>query len=189
MLTIIGTYFYLAPQILNGGGYDEKVDLWSAGVTLYQMVTGVTPFQSEYHSDTVNNILKGKLVFETEPWDSYSFFIKDMVCRLLKPKEERLSAKEALIHLWITQASPTKSRRGSDKTEDVRFGRHDSGKFRVFRVEEEKVNEKNATHKQEGEQDGTDEQTPRSDIVRPRPINFCISKNRFDPSDSGEDDT
>ena len=38
------------------------------------------------------------------------------IARLLKPKEERLSAKEALIHLWITQASLTKSRRGSDKT-------------------------------------------------------------------------
>ena len=58
----------------------------------------------------------------------------------------------------------------------------------MFRVEEEKVNEKHATHKEEGEQNGTDEDTPNIDNVR-RPINICISKNRFDLSDSGEEDT
>jgi calcium-dependent protein kinase len=50
MLTIIGTSQYLAPEVLLGGGYDERVDLWSIGVTLYQLVAGQTPFFSEYHS-------------------------------------------------------------------------------------------------------------------------------------------
>ena len=44
MLTIIGTSQYLAPEVLLGGGYDERVDLWSIGVTLYQLVAGQTPF-------------------------------------------------------------------------------------------------------------------------------------------------
>lgn len=46
MLTIIGTSQYLAPEVLLGGGYDERVDLWSIGVTLYQLVAGQTPFFS-----------------------------------------------------------------------------------------------------------------------------------------------
>lgn len=52
MLTIIGTPFYLAPEILMGGGYDEKVDVWSTGITIYQLVARVTPFESEnqYHA-------------------------------------------------------------------------------------------------------------------------------------------
>lgn len=29
-----------------GGGYDEKVDIWAAGITLYQLITGKTPFES-----------------------------------------------------------------------------------------------------------------------------------------------
>lgn len=61
MLTIIGTYFYLAPEIFTGGGYDEKVDLWSIGVTLYKLVTGTTPFESEYHAETIENIVKGQV--------------------------------------------------------------------------------------------------------------------------------
>ena len=46
MMTIIGTTFFIAPEVLMGGGYDERVDLWSVGVTLYKLVTGVTPFES-----------------------------------------------------------------------------------------------------------------------------------------------
>jgi len=40
-----------------GGGYNEKIDSWAAGITLYQLIAGVTPFESEYHSDTIENIL------------------------------------------------------------------------------------------------------------------------------------
>lgn len=44
MLTITGTSLYLAPEILCGGGYDERVDVWSIGITLYRLIAGVTPF-------------------------------------------------------------------------------------------------------------------------------------------------
>lgn len=107
MLTIIGTSLYLAPEILFGGGYDERVDVWSIGVTIYQMIAGVTPFESEYHSDTVNNIISGKVHFNPSVWDNYSFLAKDLVMRLLKERNERLSAKMAIKHLWLNgEGSP-----------------------------------------------------------------------------------
>lgn len=93
MLTIIGTFLYLAPEILRGGGYDERVDMWSIGVTLFKLIAGVTPFESEYHSDTINKILLGAYVFEPDIWNKYSYFLKDFVIRLLKSKEERLNVK------------------------------------------------------------------------------------------------
>ena len=68
MLTIIGTHKYQAPEVLKGGGYDEKVDLWSAGVTLYQMACGETPFESEYKGDVINKILEGKVTFPVDKW-------------------------------------------------------------------------------------------------------------------------
>lgn len=57
MLTITGTLYYRAPEMFTGGGYNEKVDIWAAGVLLYKIVTGRTPFESEYHSQTINNIM------------------------------------------------------------------------------------------------------------------------------------
>ena len=59
MLTIIGTPFYLAPEVFIGGGYDEAVDNWALGITLYKLIAGNTPFEDVYHSETIANILKG----------------------------------------------------------------------------------------------------------------------------------
>jgi serine/threonine protein kinase len=36
--TLCGTLDYLAPEMLNGSGYDEKIDLWCLGVFTYEMV-------------------------------------------------------------------------------------------------------------------------------------------------------
>ena len=44
MLTITGTLFYRAPEMFYGGGYNEKVDIWAAGISLYELLTGKTPF-------------------------------------------------------------------------------------------------------------------------------------------------
>jgi serine/threonine protein kinase len=35
MLTVTGTHFYQAPEIIKGELYCKQVDIWSAGVTLY----------------------------------------------------------------------------------------------------------------------------------------------------------
>lgn len=66
MLTPTGTPFYRAPQILEGGGYDQMVDMWALGVTMFKMMTGYTPFQSEYHIDTITNILKAEVTFPSK---------------------------------------------------------------------------------------------------------------------------
>ena len=39
------------------GDYSESIDVWSAGVLLYWLVTGYTPFESEYQQKTIENIL------------------------------------------------------------------------------------------------------------------------------------
>lgn len=50
MLTITGTLYYRAPEILLGGGYNEKIDIWAAGILLYKLVEGHTPFESSYQA-------------------------------------------------------------------------------------------------------------------------------------------
>ena len=40
----LDSIFYTAPEIINGEKYDEKCDLWSLGVTLYQLYFGESPF-------------------------------------------------------------------------------------------------------------------------------------------------
>jgi calcium-dependent protein kinase len=44
MLTLTGTPYYRAPEMFEGGGYDEMVDMWALGVTIYKLITKTTPF-------------------------------------------------------------------------------------------------------------------------------------------------
>lgn len=56
MWTVTGTLFYRAPEMFEGNGYRQSVDVWSAGILLYKMVNGKTPFESEYHAETIKKI-------------------------------------------------------------------------------------------------------------------------------------
>ena len=51
----IGTILYTAPEIIKNLKYDEKCDLWSLGITLYQLYFGVFPYG---HNPTINKIKK-----------------------------------------------------------------------------------------------------------------------------------
>lgn len=55
MWTNTGTLYYRAPELFSGG-YREGVDIWAAGILLYKLVAGKTPFESEYHKQTIENI-------------------------------------------------------------------------------------------------------------------------------------
>jgi len=101
MLTIIGTSFYFAPEIYLGGGYDERVDIWALGITIYKLIAGYTPFESKYHFDTIANILKGEVSFDDKIWDTYCSFAKDFVSRVLKPRNQRMDLYQCEMHFWF----------------------------------------------------------------------------------------
>ena len=59
----IGTFLYCAPEINKGILYDEKCDLWSLGITLFELYFGVFPYGNEPTTNKINSIIYGNEPF------------------------------------------------------------------------------------------------------------------------------
>lgn len=51
--------YYIAPEII-GGSYDQKCDIWSAGVILYILLSAVPPFDGESDKEIIEAVRKLK---------------------------------------------------------------------------------------------------------------------------------
>lgn len=47
MKEVLGSPLYMPPEIIKREKYDNKVDIWSAGIVAYILVSGRVPFYSE----------------------------------------------------------------------------------------------------------------------------------------------
>ncbi|CAD8108836.1 unnamed protein product [Paramecium primaurelia] len=98
-----GTLYYMAPEVLKRN-YNEKCDIWSCGVILYILLSGMPPFNGKTDAEIQKNILNGKYKLEGEVWNSASAHAKDLVTKMLQyDVQKRLSAKQVLEHPWFLQ--------------------------------------------------------------------------------------
>eukprot|EP01102_Stenamoeba_stenopodia_P001714 TRINITY_DN11564_c0_g1_i1.p1 TRINITY_DN11564_c0_g1~~TRINITY_DN11564_c0_g1_i1.p1 ORF type:complete len:469 (-),score=61.38 TRINITY_DN11564_c0_g1_i1:148-1554(-) len=89
----VGTRLYLAPEILKGKPYKgPEIDVWSAGVLLYQMLHGNFPFHS------TSAILEDPLFVSDEMSSDAAELLAAM---LEKESENRISVADILQHPWL----------------------------------------------------------------------------------------
>ena len=59
----LGTIFYSSPEIIKNIEYDEKCDLWSLGVTLFELYFGILPYGIHVNTNIINDIIYGEEEF------------------------------------------------------------------------------------------------------------------------------
>ncbi|PSC70004.1 calcium-dependent kinase [Micractinium conductrix] len=98
---LIGSAYYVAPEVLRRS-YGPECDIWSLGVVLYILISGMPPFWGDNEKEIFTSILRGQLDFQSAPWPSISPAAKDLVRRILTfDTKARANASEILAHPWL----------------------------------------------------------------------------------------
>lgn len=100
---VVGSPYYVAPEVLKKH-YGPEADVWTAGVILYILLSGVPPFWAETQQGIFDAVLKGHIDFDSDPWPVISDSAKDLIRKMLCSRpSDRLTAHEVLCHPWICE--------------------------------------------------------------------------------------
>jgi serine/threonine protein kinase/tetratricopeptide (TPR) repeat protein len=95
---IKGTLNYLAPEILNGATPDRRADLYSLGVTIYQIVNRDLPFYQDLMAFGESGVAaKRSEIFEAN-MKKHPAYLRDLILRLIaeRPEERFQSARDVI---------------------------------------------------------------------------------------------
>ena len=115
-----GTPVYMAPEILKGEGYQgPPVDIWSAGVALYIMLSGTLPFNKDKEHDLEYAILNNNY----KNINDISEIANDLLKKILeKDPNKRYTCNQILEHPWMS----------SNMDEDIEYEIKNVNKYHLF---------------------------------------------------------
>jgi eukaryotic-like serine/threonine-protein kinase len=115
---VIGTAAYMSPEQAEGRNLDQRSDIFSFGVLLYEMLTGRTPFLR----DTVTATLAAVLRDEPEAPESVPASIADIISRCMRKDPARRAQSMADIKVALEEARSDRSP-SSATSQAIRAGR------------------------------------------------------------------
>ncbi|MBL4849726.1 MAG: protein kinase [Planctomycetes bacterium] len=103
----LGTSFYVAPEVIEGGAASAQSDLFAAGVSLFEVLTGRRPFQGVVPYQIFKRIVSGEVPHPCEFRQGLSAGLADIVLKLLRrePGDRFASGRELADALKAWTAS------------------------------------------------------------------------------------
>lgn len=116
---VMGTVGYMSPEQVRGHAVDHRSDIFSFGLILYEMITGMRAFQHETMAETMSAILKEEPAEITESSPSISPSLERIVRRCLEKKPERRFQSTADLGFALESLSAPTSSSGANMTTAV----------------------------------------------------------------------
>jgi len=105
--TVIGTPYWMAPEVFTEGKYNTKADIWSLGITAIEMAVGRPPHSDKSPLQEIFYIPRSDPPNLPDAYtsDEWSEDFRDFISKCcIKDPELRPKAKDLLSHKWIKQA-------------------------------------------------------------------------------------
>jgi len=96
--TMIGTPYYLSPEIVNNKPYSFKSDIWSLGVLLYEMMALKMPFDANSLPMLTLKIIKGNYA---PPPQRYTADLRNLISQLLNVDPDKRPSVDQILKLPI----------------------------------------------------------------------------------------
>jgi len=104
--TIVGTPYWMAPELIRGQNYDQKVDIWSLGIMCMEMAEGEPPYM-DFPPLRALFLITTKGIPPLKETTRWTPEFKDFVAKCLdKEPESRPDANDMLKHPFLRRASP-----------------------------------------------------------------------------------
>jgi serine/threonine protein kinase len=112
---VMGTFSYLSPEQLNGEALDRRCDIYSLGIVLYEMTTGMKAFPQKH----LNEIIQKKMLNEFKPLGSFDIDCPKQLCSIIEKSTELKKEKRYATAVEFSEDLTDLLKKFSDKTPEV----------------------------------------------------------------------
>lgn len=105
----IGSVHYISPEQARGGFSDERSDIYSLGITMYEMVTGRVPFEGDNNVTVALMHIQNEMIAPSEYYPDILTSMEKVIAKCTQKKAERryLTANALIADLRRVEADPS----------------------------------------------------------------------------------